>query len=82
MQTGLAFLKQLRYYTYMETKHTKGSNMRTALVFLIGFTVGWLCLWQIQSSANDLENQCLKRQIVTKYNCASETKFVEFAFNI
>lgn len=28
MQITLAFLKQLRYYTYMETKQTKGSNMK------------------------------------------------------
>lgn len=56
--------------------------MRTALVFLIGFTVGWLCLWQVQDVANHVENICLAQKNKTQYNCTSETKFVEFAFNI
>lgn len=56
--------------------------MKTTGIFLGGIVSGWLLLWQIQDVANTIETDCVKRQIVTGYNCRQEIAFSEFVYNV
>lgn len=56
--------------------------MKTAAFFLVGLVAGWLLLWQVQDVANTMETDCVKRQIVTGYNCKQEIAFSEFVYNV
>lgn len=60
----------------------KGKQMKATAIFIAGLVAGWLLLWQIQDVANTLENQCILRKNVTKYDCKQEIQFAEFVYNV
>ena len=56
--------------------------LKLSLVFLVGIVCGWLLLWQVQDTANNIENDCVMQSQKTGYDCKAEIQFAEFVYNV